>query len=282
MNTGVSSYYFYSKQFSSKSLKSLITTMPHNVPITDWRGKSVWLVGASTGIGRATAHALHAAGAIVTVSARGQPALDTFAAQHPGAKVLAVDASDAASVEAAARAVLAAGPLDVVFYCAGYYKEMRATRFDLSEMLKHNQINYVGALYVLAAVLPHLLARKAGHISLVSSVAGYRGLPQGLAYGPTKAALINLAETMHVDLKDSGIGVSLICPGFVETTLTAQNKFAMPGLIKPEKAAGEILKGWGKGEFEIHFPKRFTLVMKALALLPPLLYFPAIRKFTGL
>jgi NAD(P)-dependent dehydrogenase (short-subunit alcohol dehydrogenase family) len=256
--------------------------MPHNIPITDWRGKSVWLVGASTGIGRATAHALHAAGALVTVSARGQPALDTFAAEHAGAKVLSVDVADAASVEAAARTVLAAGPLDVVFYCAGYYKEMRATQFDVAQMLRHNQVNYVGALYVLAAVLPHFLARKAGHISLVSSVAGYRGLPQGLAYGPTKAALINLAETLHVDLKPSGISTSLICPGFVETPLTAQNKFAMPGLIKPERAAEEILKGWGKGEFEIHFPKRFTFMMKTLALLPPALYFPAVRKFTGL
>ena len=256
--------------------------MPHNNPITDWRGKSVWLVGASSGIGRATAHALHAAGATVTVSARGQPGLDTFATEHPGAKVLSVDVADAASVEAAAKQVLAAGPLDMVFYCAGYYKEMRATEFDLGQMLQHNQVNYVGALYVLAAVLPHFLQRKSGHVSLVSSVAGYRGLPQGLAYGPTKAALINLAETMHVDLKDSNISVSLICPGFVETPLTAQNQFTMPGLIKPEKAAEEIVRGWAKGEFEIHFPKRFTRFMKLLALLPPMLYFPVIRKFTGL
>ena len=256
--------------------------MPHNLPINDWRGKTVWLVGASTGIGRATAHKLHTLGAKVIVSARSQQALDAFAAEHPGAAVLAMDAADAASVEAAAQAVLAAGSLDLVLYCAGYYKEMRATEFDLDQMLRHNQVNYVGALYVLSAVLPHFLARKAGHISLVSSVAGYRGLPQGLAYGPTKAALINLAETLHVDLKDSQIGVSLICPGFVETPLTAQNKFAMPGLIKPEKAAEEILRGWAKGEFEIHFPKRFTLFMKALALLPPMLYFPVIRRFTGL
>jgi short-subunit dehydrogenase len=256
--------------------------MPHNLPINDWRGKTVWLVGASSGIGRATAHALHAQGAKVIVSARSQPALDSFAREHPGATVLAMDASDAASVEAAFHNVLAAGPLDLVLYCAGYYKEMRATEFDLADMLRHNQVNYVGALYLLAAVLPHFLARKAGHISLVSSVAGYRGLPQSLAYGPTKAALINLAETLYLDLKDSHISVSLICPGFVETQLTAQNKFTMPGLIKPEQAAQEILRGWAKGEFEIHFPKRFTLVMKALALLPSLLYFPAIRKFTGL
>ena len=256
--------------------------MPHNLPINDWRGKTVWLVGASSGIGRATAHKLHTLGAKVIVSARSQAALDVFAAEHPGATVLAIDAADAASVEAAAQTVLASGPLDVVLYCAGYYKEMRATQFDLASMLRHNQVNYVGALYLLAAVLPYFLARKAGHISLVSSVAGYRGLPQGLAYGPTKAALINLAETLHVDLKDSNISVSLICPGFVETQLTAQNKFAMPGLIKPEQAAEEILRGWAKGEFEIHFPKRFTLFMKALALLPPVLYFPMIRKFTGL
>ena len=256
--------------------------MPHNLPINDWRGKTVWLVGASTGIGRATAHKLHTLGAKVIVSARSQQALDAFAIDHPGATVLAMDAADAASVEAAAQSVLAAGPLDLVLYCAGYYKEMRATEFDLDQMLRHNQVNYVGALYVLSAVLPHFLARKAGHISLVSSVAGYRGLPQGLAYGPTKAALINLAETLHVDLKDRQISVSLICPGFVETPLTAQNKFSMPGLIKPERAAEEILRGWGKGEFEIHFPKRFTLFMKALALLPPVLYFPVIRKFTGL
>ena len=256
--------------------------MPHNLPINNWRGKTVWLVGASSGIGRATAHKLHTLGAKVIVSARSQEALDVFAAEHPGATVLAMDAADAASVEAAAQTILAVGPLDVVLYCAGYYKEMRATEFDLASMLRHNQVNYVGALYLLAAVLPHFLARKAGHISLVSSVAGYRGLPQGLAYGPTKAALINLAETLHVDLKDSNISVSLICPGFVETQLTAQNKFAMPGLIKPEQAAEEILRGWAKGEFEIHFPKRFTLFMKALALLPPVLYFPMIRKFTGL
>ena len=256
--------------------------MSYNPPFTDWQGKTVWLVGASSGIGRATAHALHAQGAKVFVSARNQQALDVFAAEHPGAVALALDAGDATSVKAAAKVVLDAGPLDLVLYCAGYYKEMRATEFDLQIMLQHQQINYVGALYVLDAVLPHFLKRQAGHISLVSSVAGYRGLPKSLAYGPTKAALINLAETLYVDLQDSHVGVSLICPGFVETPLTAQNKFTMPGLIKPEQAAQEILRGWASGQFEIHFPKRFTFFMKALALLPPVLFFPVIRKFTGL
>ena len=256
--------------------------MSSNFPMTDWRGKTVWLVGASSGIGRATAHALHAQGAKVYVSARNQSALDVFVADHAGAVALALDASDPASVKAAAQDLLAAGPLDVVLYCVGYYKEMRATQFDLEQMLKHQQVNYVGALYVLDAVLAHFLSRKSGHISLISSVAGYGGLPQSLAYGPTKAALINLAETLQVDLRDSGIGVSLICPGFVDTPLTAGNHFSMPGLITPDKAAKAILRGWRLGQFEIHFPKRFTLWMKALSLLPYGLYFPIIRRFTGL
>ena len=256
--------------------------MSYNPLLTNWHGKTVWLVGASSGIGQATAHALHAKGAKVFVSARNTQALDAFAAAHPGSVALPVDASDPAAVNTAAQAIFAAGPLDLVLYCAGYYKEMRATEFDLGEMLRHQQVNYVGALYVLDAVLPHFVARKAGHISLISSVAGYRGLPKSLAYGPTKAALINLAETLYVDLKDSQVGVSLICPGFVETPLTAQNQFTMPGLIKPAQAADEILRGWAKGQFEIHFPKRFTLWMKALALLPAALYFPMIRKLTGL
>ena len=256
--------------------------MSFNLALTDWHGKTVWLVGASSGIGLATAQALHAAGAKVFVSARKRPALELFAAENPGAVALALDAGDAAAVTAAAHSILAKGPLDLVMYCAGYYKEMRAAEFDLHEMLMHQRVNYVGALHVLAAVLPHFTARKAGHISLVSSVAGYRGLPKSLAYGPTKAALINLAQTLYVDLQDQHVGVSLVCPGFVDTPLTAENKFTMPGLISPEQAAKEILQGWHKGAFEIHFPKRFTLWMKLLSLLPNALYFPLIRKFTGL
>ena len=256
--------------------------MSLNPPITDWRGKSVWLVGASSGIGEATAHLLHAQGAKVFVSARNADALDSFAQNHPGAVALALDVTDPAAVNAAAQTVFAAGPLELVLYCAGYYKELRATAFELPEMLRHQDVNYTGALYVLNAVLPALLDQRAGHISLISSVAGYGGLPKSLAYGPTKAALINLAETLYLDLKDSGIGVSLICPGFVETPLTAQNQFSMPALISPAQAAEEILRGWRAGQFEIHFPKRFTRVMKSLRLLPYRAYFAAVRKITSL
>ena len=256
--------------------------MPLNPPLTDWRGKTVWLVGASSGIGEATAHALHAQGATVFVSARNADALTRFTQSHAGAVALPLDVTDRQAVSAAAQTVLSAGPLALVMYCAGYYKALRATGFELAEMLKHSEVNYTGALYLLDAVLPTFVARQAGHISLISSVAGYGGLPNSLAYGPTKAALINLAETLYLDLHDSGIGVSLICPGFVETPLTAQNRFTMPALITPEQAAKEILQGWRQGLFDIHFPKRFTRWVKALQWLPYRAYFAAVRKITSL
>ena len=155
---------------------------------------------------------------------------------------------------------------------------MRAETLDLPDMLRHIEVNYAGALKVLDAVLPALLARGNGHISLVGSVAGYRGLPQSLAYGPTKAALINLAETLYLDLHPKGIGVSIINPGFVATPLTAGNEFDMPALLTPEQAAQAIVAGWGKGAFEIHFPKRFTLWLKLLRILPNRLFFSLVRK----
>jgi NAD(P)-dependent dehydrogenase (short-subunit alcohol dehydrogenase family) len=259
--------------------------MALNPRMQNWAGRTVWLVGASTGIGAATAHALHAAGARVVVSARSAGGLDTFVKAHPGSRALALDVTDAKAVQLATHAVLAQGPLDCVVYCAGYYRAMDAGQIDLDVMLRHNQVNYIGALNLLDAVVPQLRAQpvnpatgQRGHISLVGSVAGYRGLPNSLAYGPTKAALINLAETLYLDLKRHGVGVSLINPGFVETPLTAQNTFKMPALISPAQAASAILKGWARGAFEIHFPKRFTLGLKLLRVLPYSVYFALTRR----
>jgi NAD(P)-dependent dehydrogenase (short-subunit alcohol dehydrogenase family) len=143
-------------------------------------------------------------------------------------------------------------------------------------------VNYTGALRVLDAALPILLAQGLGHISLISSVAGWRGLPNSLAYGPTKAALTHVAETLYMDVQDRGIGVSVINPGFVATPLTAQNNFQMPALISPEQAATAMLQGWAQGAFDIHFPKRFTLWLKLLRVLPYRWYFALVRRMTGL
>lgn len=256
--------------------------MSLNPPIRDWHGRRVWLVGASTGIGRALAEQLHALGATVIVSARKLETLRQFVLEHPGSLALPLDVTDRAAVRRAAGTALADGPLDLVCYCAGHYQAMRATAMDLNEMLRHHEVNTVGALHVLDAITPGMVARKQGHISLVSSVAGFRGLPQSLAYGPTKAAVINLAETLYLDLQPLGLGVSVINPGFVETPLTAQNEFHMPALITPAQAAQAIVQGWASGDFDIHFPKRFTRWMKLLRLLPYRLYFAAVRRITGL
>ena len=260
--------------------------MSLNPRITHWQGRRVWLIGASSGIGRATAAALHARGAQVIVSARSPGTLAAFVAAHPGSQALPLDVTALPQVQAAAAQVLAQGPLDLVCYCAGTYQDLRATGFDLDTMLQHTAVNYTGALHVLDAVLPALLASatsgRPGHISLVSSVAGFRGLPKGLAYGPTKAALTHLAETLYLDLHDLGLGVSVVHPGFVDTPLTASNHFRMPALITPATAAAALLRGWERGAFNIHFPRRFTWGMQLLRLLPYRWYFAAVRRFTGL
>ena len=140
-------------------------------------------------------------------------------------------------------------------------------------------VNFNGALRLLATVRPDL--RPGGGIAFVASVAGYRGLPKALCYGPGKAALIHLAECLYLDLAPRGIGVWVINPGFVQTRLTAQNDFSMPALQTPEQAALAVLDGFRTGHFEIHFPKRFTRLLKLLSLLPYRWYFPLIRRITG-
>ncbi len=260
---------------------------PLNPPIRSWRGKVVWLVGASSGIGRATAAALHKEGARVVVSARNAQALNEFAEQHPGALPLPLDVTDTEAVAQAAKLVTTQHGLHAVVYCAGHYAEMGAQTFSLAQMNQHLQVNYGGVLNMLDAVLPHFLRQSNpdgpasnAHISLIASVAGYHGLPKSLAYGPTKAAMINLAETLYLDLHGQQVGVSLICPGFVDTPLTAGNRFDMPALLTPDQAATEILRGWARGDFEIHFPKRFTLWLKLLRLLPYRAAFCATRRLT--
>jgi len=252
--------------------------MAANPPIRDWHGKTVWLVGASSGIGLATAKALHARGARVAVSARNAQALQDFVQTHPGALALPLGVCDVQALRSAAQTLVDGGGLDLVAFCAGHYQAQRAFAYDLADMRRHMDINYLGALNLLEAVLPHMLARGQGHLSLVASVAGYRGLPNSLAYGPTKAALINLAETLYADLHPRGLGVSLVNPGFVETPLTAQNRFAMPALITPEQAAWAMLQGWERGRFELHFPRRFTWWMKLWQWLPYRLYLPLVTR----
>jgi NAD(P)-dependent dehydrogenase (short-subunit alcohol dehydrogenase family) len=258
--------------------------MPLNEPIRNWKDQRVWVVGASTGIGRALAEALIACGARVALTARSAGALEEIA-KAPGAKalVLPADVTDAKALQRAHAEILAQwSRLDLAVFVAGNHRPMRAWDIDMDVVRGLFEVNVFGVLNGVDAVLPSMLQRQRGALAIVSSVAGYRGLPTGLAYGATKAALINLAETLYLDLAPKGIGVFLINPGFVKTPLTDKNEFTMPALITPEQAAKEMLRGFERGEFEMHFPKRFTRVMKLLRQLSYRLYFPAVRRFTGL
>ncbi|KGG84701.1 short-chain dehydrogenase [Comamonas thiooxydans] len=200
-----------------------------------------------------------------------------------GFLVLPLDVTQPETMAEATATVKAyAGAPDLVLYCAGRYRPQRATAFDLLEMKQHLAVNYVGALQLLDAVIPMLLDAGRGHLALVGSVAGYRGLPMSLAYGPTKAALNNLAENLYLDLHPRGLGVSIINPGFVDTPLTAQNSFKMPALISSEEAAQHILRGWKLGHFEMNFPRRFTRWVKLMRCLPDSWYFSAVRRVTGM
>jgi short-subunit dehydrogenase len=257
--------------------------MALNPQFTDWKGKRCWVIGASTGIGSALAQKLSAMGAKVAVSARRREPLEEMASRMAGMVALPLDINDAPALERAnAEIVTRWGGLDLVVLMAGDYQPMRAWELDLEVARRMITTNLLGFLNALKPVIPLLVKQGSGTIAIVSSVAGFRGLPKSLVYGPTKAALINLAETMFIDLRDKGVGVCVVNPGFVKTPLTAGNEFEMPALISPEEAADGIVDGLERGQFEIHFPKRFTRVMKFLRHLPYTLYFPAVRRFTKL
>lgn len=257
---------------------------PLNRPIRDWQGLRVWIVGASSGIGAALARALAARGAWVAVSARSREALDAVAADCGAAAVAEpLDVTVADDFTRVRDALLARwGRLDLVVLNAGTYRPLRAWALTPQAIRETLQTNLVGAMDGVAALAPMFSAQGGGAIALVGSVAGYGGLPKAAVYGPSKAALINFAETLYLDLAPHGVSVFLVNPGFVATPLTAQNDFHMPALLTPEQAADAIVAGFGRGAFEIHFPKRFTGVLKLLSLLPRRLYFPLIRKVTGL
>lgn len=269
---------------------------PLNAPIREWSERRVWIVGASSGIGEALALELARRGARLALSARGRERLEAVcaacdAAARPAhhtdppapALALALDLSRVDELVRARDQLLAAwGGVDLVVFNAGTYRPLRAWELSAQAVRETLETNLVGTMSATAAVLPTLLAQGEGAIALVGSVAGYGGLPKATVYGPSKAALINFAEVLHLDLSQRGIGVFLIDPGFVATPLTAQNDFAMPALQTPAQAAAAIVDGFARGDFEIHFPKRFTRVLKLLQLLPRRLYFALIRRATGL
>jgi len=231
------------------------------------QGRVVWVVGASSGIGAASARELLARGATVAVSARREPALEKVS----GGRMLVVplDVTDAASVKAAAMRVRDEhGRIDVAILAAGYWKQVDVQAWDTDDLNRHLQVNLTGMSNAIAAVLPEMLERRSGTIAGISSVAGFRGLAGAEAYGATKAAQINLLESLRVHVAKSGVRITTICPGFVRTELTASNEFPMPFLIDAEQAAASICDGLEHDRTEIVFPLPMALLMKAARLVP--------------
>jgi short-subunit dehydrogenase len=214
------------------------------------------------------------------VSARSAEKLSALAANEAHIIPFPLDVTDHAAVADTVKEIeTTVGPIDLAILNAATWQIVEAATFDYAAIKRGVDVNYLGVVSALDALLPGMIERGRGHIAIVASTAGYRGLPRSAAYGPTKAALINLAETLHIELQPLGITVSVICPGFVDTPATQKNNFPMPGIISASAAADAIISGLMRGKFDISFPWHFVLAMKFLRLLPHRLYFWLVRKF---
>jgi short-subunit dehydrogenase len=242
--------------------------------------KHVWITGASTGIGAEVARKLALAGVVVAISSRNGDALRSVAEASPNLKPYSLDVTDAAAVAATFKKIERdLGPVDLVIAAAGIYAPLSLDRFSPAPFRSMFEVNYLGVVNVIAAVLPAFRDRRAGHLSWFASVAGYSGLPKAAAYGPTKAALINLAECLELELTGAGVAVSVINPGFVKTPMTQQNDFDMPFLMEVNDAARLTIAGLAAGKFEVAYPAVFVRILKFMRILPYALYFWAVRKF---
>ena len=229
----------------------------------------VWIIGASSGIGAALARECASRGAKLALSARRREVLETLqnslAGEH---QIFPLDASKADDIQQTAQSILAEfGRIDRVVYLAAVYTPMKLNALDLAETKHMLDVNLLGVFHAVHAVLPIFNTQQKGQIALCGSVAGYMGLPGGQPYSATKAGVMNIVESLKAEVPDY-IDVKLISPGFVRTELTDKNTFDMPMIIGPDEAAMSIADGLIDKAFEIHFPKKFTLLLKLLRLLP--------------
>lgn len=247
----------------------------------DIAGKNVWVIGASTGIGAALVSELARQGANVALSARRENLLQNQMVKlSKGHHLCApLDVANIQSIKAAQSDIVKNwGQIDSVIFMAAIYSAHDGQAKDIGFIQDMIAINLGGAFNVLDGVIPYFKAQGQGQIVLCASVAGYRGLPHGQPYCATKAALLSLSESLKIELEPHNIDVKVIAPGFVQSPLTDKNDFEMPMIIPAEKAARHICKGLISRSFEIHFPKRFTYMMKFLKIAPYPVFFPLMRR----
>jgi short-subunit dehydrogenase len=233
--------------------------------------KNCWIIGASQGIGASLAEKFYLEGYNVILSARDEESLKNVAINFNQERVLIekLDIAQVSQIEKAQERILKKfAKIDLAIFSPALYQPMPATDFDLELAKKINEINFVGFLNFLNVILPQMTKQGGGKIVAIASVAGYIGLPNSFAYGASKAAMINLCEGIYPELKRKNILLSVVNPGFVKTRLTDKNSFKMPFIISSGEAADEIFKGIAKNKFEIHFPKKFTIILKIIRLLP--------------
>ena len=246
-----------------------------------YAGKNIWVIGASTGIGKALAKELSDKGATLALSARSEDKLSELNQELGGMHhVVPFDVSDLAACKNATQKVEDAFPnIDSVVFLAAIYSPTKVEDINIEDAHKMVDVNFKGALNVVHLTLPIFEKQKHGQIVLCASVAAYRGLPGGQPYSATKAAVLNLAESLRAEKQHEGFDVKVINPGFVRTPLTDKNDFKMPMIIEPEDAASVIAKEMQSKRFEIHFPKRFTYIVKLLSILPAWLFFKCVPRF---
>ena len=238
----------------------------------------IWIIGATEGIGEALARAWASQGARLILSARSSEKLDRLIAEL-GSQHIAIplDVGKRSTIAAAADQISRIGPLDRIIHLAALYDPGKVAEIDPDKAAEIVNVNLTGSFHI-AQIAPPLL-KKGGQLALCGSVAGYIGLPQGQIYSASKAGVINLAQTLRSELAGT-IDVRLISPGFVETRLTQRNDFTMPAIITPQKAADAIIKGLKSRRFEVHFPRRFTYILKVISVLPYWASLPLLRRLT--
>ena len=242
--------------------------------------KNIWITGASSGIGKALAIKFANEGWQVAASARRESLLKELSNQYTNIQSFPLDVTDSDKCKSVFKDIVEKFEnIEICVFGTGIHDPQSEKKFNLEKIKKIMEVNFFGTMNSINSVYDYFIERKAGQISIISSVAGYRGLPAAGAYCASKSALTSFAESLHFEMKRKNVRVSLISPGFIKTPMTDQNDFPMPMIKSPEFAADQIYNGLiKKSGFEIHFPKVFTFFMKFLRILPNSIYFRFLEK----